>query len=154
MCFSYITGFYWLCYIWSFSFIMILVMKFSLCFCSTMPVSIQQKDGRSSFEFPPAWEDDKRMAFLFSAFKANREVDPSDWDDKMNFWTPLVVQSCRQRGLVCTSLQELNEIFRRKGNVPMGLSTVIQCMIRYCSCLQYNWMWYWWTNPLNFNFNV
>lgn len=97
---------------------------------STMPISIAQKGDTPSSEFPPDWEDDTRMAFLFSAFKANREVDPNDWDDKMNFWTPLVVQSCRQRGSVCTSLQELNESFRRKGTVPMGLSTVLQSMIR------------------------
>ncbi|TSO88111.1 Ectonucleoside triphosphate diphosphohydrolase 4 [Bagarius yarrelli] len=94
-----------------------------------MPISIAQKAGTSP-EFPPDWDDDARMSFLFSAFKANREVDPNDWDGKMNFWTPLVVQSCRQRGSVCMNLQELNECFRRKGTVPMGLSTVLQSMIR------------------------
>lgn len=102
-------------------------------FFSAMPVSLQQKVGTSSFEFPPDWDDDERMSFLFSALKENREVNPTDWDSKMNFWTPLVVQSCRQRGSVCVSLQDLNESFRRKGSVPLGLSTVIQSMIRYCS---------------------
>lgn len=97
-----------------------------------MPVSLQQKVETFSAEAPPDWEDDERMAFLFSAFKENREVDPADWDSKMNFWTPLVVQSCRRRGSVCMSLQDLNESFRRKGSVPLGLSTVIQSMIRYC----------------------
>ncbi|KAF7694953.1 charged multivesicular body protein 7 [Silurus meridionalis] len=95
-----------------------------------MPVSLQQKAGTSSSELPPDWEDDERMAFLFSAFKENREVDPSDWDGKMNFWTPLVVQTCRRHDSVCMSLQDLNESFRRKGSVPLGLSTVIQSMIR------------------------
>ncbi|XP_076846329.1 charged multivesicular body protein 7 [Brachyhypopomus gauderio] len=95
-----------------------------------MPVSLQQGDGAAPCAFPTDWEDDERMAFLFSAFKENREVDPTDWDGKINFWTPLVVQSCRRRGSVSVSLQDLNESFRRKGSVPLGLVTVIQCMIR------------------------
>lgn len=97
-----------------------------------MPVSLQQKvSATSSSEFPPDWEDDERMAFLFSAFKENREVDSADWDSKMNFWTPLIVDSCRRRGSVCVSLQEMNESFQRKGGVPLGLCTVVQSMIRY-----------------------
>uniref|UniRef100_A0A8B9L4H6 Charged multivesicular body protein 7 n=1 Tax=Astyanax mexicanus TaxID=7994 RepID=A0A8B9L4H6_ASTMX len=96
-----------------------------------MPVSLQQKVSTSScLKFPPDWEDDERMSFLFSAFKENREVDTTDWDGKMNFWTPLIVESCRRRGSVCVSLQELNESFRRKGAVPLGLGTVVQTMIR------------------------
>lgn len=96
-----------------------------------MPVSLQKKvSTSSSLEFPSDWEDDERMAFLFSAFKENREVDTTDWDGKMIFWTPLIVESCRRRGSVCVSLQELNESFRRKGAVPLGLGTVVQTLIR------------------------
>ncbi|XP_062854717.1 charged multivesicular body protein 7 [Trichomycterus rosablanca] len=96
-----------------------------------MPVLLQKKDAMSSpLTFPPDWEDNERMAFLFSAFKENREVDPTDWDSKMNFWTPLVVDSCRRCGSVCVSLKELNESFQRKGSVPLGLGTVLQSMIR------------------------
>ncbi|XP_028852137.1 charged multivesicular body protein 7 [Denticeps clupeoides] len=81
-------------------------------------------------DLPLDWEDDERMAFLFSAFKENRDVNTTDWDGKMDFWAPLLVKQCRHRGAVSVNLQELNESFRRKGSVPLGLSTVIQCMAR------------------------
>lgn len=84
-----------------------------------------------SADLPPDWEDDERMAFLFSAFKESREVNITEWDSKMLFWMPLVVSACRQRGAVCVSLQDLNDMFQRKGSVPMGLGTVIQGMARY-----------------------
>lgn len=91
-----------------------------------MSVSVKQKDTC----FPPDWKDDDRMAFLFSAFKENRDVDCTDWDGKINFWSPLIIDHCRRHGSVCVNLQELNESFRRNGSVPLGLSTVIQSMIR------------------------
>lgn len=92
-----------------------------------MSVSVQKREAW----FPPDWEDDERMAFLFSAFKENRDVDCTDWDGKIDFWSPLIVDHCRRCGSVCVSLQDLNESFRRKGIVPLGLSTVLQSMIRY-----------------------
>uniref|UniRef100_A0A673JWX7 Charged multivesicular body protein 7 n=1 Tax=Sinocyclocheilus rhinocerous TaxID=307959 RepID=A0A673JWX7_9TELE len=91
-----------------------------------MSVSVEKRDAW----FPPDWEDDERMAFLFSAFKDNRDVDCTDWDGKIDFWSPLIIDHCRRRGSVCVNLQELNESFRRKGSVPLGLSTVLQSMIR------------------------
>ncbi|KAJ7994194.1 hypothetical protein DPEC_G00263380 [Dallia pectoralis] len=84
---------------------------------------------------PPEWEDDERMNFFFSDFKENRDVNTTDWDSKMNFWTSLILQVCKSRDTVCVNLQELNNIFRRKGIVPLGLSTVIQCLVR-CGKIQ------------------
>ncbi len=78
----------------------------------------------------PEWDDDERMEFMFSDFKENREVNPTDWDSKMDFWTALTVKSCRARGTVCVSLQELNKTFLRKGKSPLGFATVIQSMAR------------------------
>ncbi|KAL2091909.1 hypothetical protein ACEWY4_011707 [Coilia grayii] len=89
----------------------------------------QSKEDGSS-EFPPDWRDDARMTFLFSAFKENRDVDATDWDGKMDFWTPLIINHCRRRDAVCVNLHELNESFRRKGSVPLGLGTVLQSMYR------------------------
>ena len=98
----------------------------SLRFSGNMSIHAGRQD-----EFPPDWADDDRMSFLFSAFKENREVNTSDWDGKIDFWTPLVISICKRRGAVCVNLNELNQIFRRKGNVPLGLGTVIQGMARY-----------------------
>lgn len=79
---------------------------------------------------PAEWDDDERMNFLFSEFKENREVNSTDWDSKMDFWTSLIIQSCRDRGAVCVNLQDLNKTFRRKEKGPLGLPTVLQAMAR------------------------
>ncbi|XP_023835218.1 charged multivesicular body protein 7 isoform X2 [Salvelinus sp. IW2-2015] len=84
---------------------------------------------------PLEWEDDERMNFLFSDFKESRDVSTTDWDSKMDFWTSLILKICRSRGTVCVNLQELNKIFQRKGIMPLGLATVIQCMAR-CGKIQ------------------
>ncbi|XP_041755937.1 charged multivesicular body protein 7 [Coregonus clupeaformis] len=84
---------------------------------------------------PLEWEDDERMNFLFSDFKENRDVNTTDWDSKIDFWTSLILKICRSRRTVCINLQELNKIFQRKGIVPLGLGTVIQCMAR-CGKIQ------------------
>lgn len=84
---------------------------------------------------PDEWEDDERMNFMFSEFKENRDVNTTDWDSKMDFWTALIIQSCRDRGIVCVNLQELHTVFSRKGSSPLGLGTVIQSMAR-CGKIQ------------------
>uniref|UniRef100_A0A3Q2Q4U3 Charged multivesicular body protein 7 n=1 Tax=Fundulus heteroclitus TaxID=8078 RepID=A0A3Q2Q4U3_FUNHE len=89
----------------------------------------------SEMSLPPEWEDDERMNFMFSEFKENRDVNTSDWDSRMDFWTALVVRSCRQRGSVIVNLQELNKSFQRKEKTPLGLPTVIQSMAR-CGKIQ------------------
>ncbi|XP_045891811.1 charged multivesicular body protein 7 isoform X4 [Micropterus dolomieu] len=53
----------------------------------------------------------------------------------MDFWTALVIKSCRDRGTVCVSLRELNRSFRRKEKSPLGLATVVQTMAR-CGKIQ------------------
>lgn len=81
-------------------------------------------------ELTAEWDDDERMDFLFSDFKSNREVNPMDWDAKMDFWAALVVRSCRRRGTVCCNLHELQDTFRRKDRSPLGLATVLRVMTR------------------------
>ncbi|XP_070821491.1 charged multivesicular body protein 7 [Chaetodon trifascialis] len=88
-----------------------------------------------SAEMTPEWDDDERMNFMFSEFKENRDVNTTDWDSKMDFWTALILKSCRDRGAVCVSLQELNQTFRRKEKTPLGLATVLQSMAR-CGKIQ------------------
>ncbi|CAN9513492.1 unnamed protein product [Ophioblennius macclurei] len=84
---------------------------------------------------PPDWEDDERMNFLFSDFKENRDVNATDWDSKMDFWTALIVKTCRDRGSVCVDLRELSRTFQRKGKAPLGLANVLRSMAR-CGKIQ------------------
>ncbi|XP_041644345.1 charged multivesicular body protein 7 [Cheilinus undulatus] len=89
----------------------------------------------TEMSLPPDWDDDERMNFMFSDFKENREVNTTDWDSKMDFWTAVIVKACRDRGTVCVSLQELNKTLRRKEKSPLGLGTVLQSMAR-CGKIQ------------------
>ncbi|KAK5871257.1 hypothetical protein PBY51_004149 [Eleginops maclovinus] len=84
---------------------------------------------------PPEWDDEERMNFMFSDFNENRDVNTTDWDSKMDFWTALIVKACRDRGTVYVSLKDLNKTFRRKERSPLGLATVIQSMAR-CGKIQ------------------
>ncbi|XP_072912944.1 charged multivesicular body protein 7 isoform X1 [Hemitrygon akajei] len=81
-------------------------------------------------EICPDWGDEERMAFLFSAFKQNREVDCSDWDSKLAFWSALILEASRRRGRIGFTLRELGVWFQRKGSSPLGLDTVVQDMTR------------------------
>ncbi|XP_069562799.1 charged multivesicular body protein 7 [Brachyistius frenatus] len=86
--------------------------------------------SNSETSLSPEWDDDERMNFMFSDFKENRDVNTTDWDSKMDFWTALTVESCRDRGAVCVNLQDLNKTFRRREKSPLGLATVLQAMAR------------------------
>ncbi|XP_029017167.1 charged multivesicular body protein 7 isoform X2 [Betta splendens] len=99
--------------------------------CERTPLLGDDQVSRSTdMTLATEWEDDDRMNFLFSDFKENRDVNTTDWDSKMDFWTALIVKTCRDRGTVCVSLQELSQTFRRKEKSPLGLATVIQSMAR------------------------
>uniref|UniRef100_A0AAQ6AK86 Charged multivesicular body protein 7 n=1 Tax=Amphiprion ocellaris TaxID=80972 RepID=A0AAQ6AK86_AMPOC len=95
----------------------------------------QAADMTSEVSLPAEWDDDERMNFLFSDFKENRDVNTTDWDSKMDFWTALILKSCRDRGSVCVNLQDLNQTFRRQDRSPLGLPTVLQSMAR-CGKIQ------------------
>lgn len=80
--------------------------------------------------YPSDWDDDERMSFLFSAFKGTRDVDSADWDSKMTFWIPLILQQAKAQGPVSVTLRQLQSHFTRKGSTPLGLAVVVQEMLR------------------------
>lgn len=76
---------------------------------------------------PDCWNDDVRMNNLMSAFRS-QEVNPLDWSSKLAFWSDLIESSCELTGNPVFSLSVLRERFRRKGVIPVGLSTVLENM--------------------------
>lgn len=78
----------------------------------------------------PDWADEQRMAFLFSAFKQSRDVDSADWDGKLAFWAPLVLQAAARRRRIRFTPRELGGWFQRNGAAPLGLATVLQHLAR------------------------
>lgn len=124
-------------------------MMVSLTFTGPQPPDQQgtMTDSAPSLsQLTAEWDDDERMDFLFSDFKSNRDVDPMDWDTKMDFWGALVVGSCRRRGTVSCSLQQLQETFRRNGRSPLGLETVLRVLNR--------WVAWWWLTSVSKSLSV
>ncbi|CAJ0963158.1 unnamed protein product [Ranitomeya imitator] len=89
-------------------------------------------DAGSSWSrlYPPEWDDNERMSFLFSTFKQSRDVDSADWDSKMAFWSSLIVKHAKARGFLSITLRQLQTDFTRKGSIPLGLGNVVQEMLR------------------------
>lgn len=67
------------------------------------------------------------MNVLFSNFR-NQAVNPTGWQDKMNFWVNLITDYCHQTKSVMFSHEELCLIFERHGCIPQCLKTVLEHM--------------------------
>ena len=85
-------------------------------------------DQNESF-YPAEWYDDDRMNFMFSAFPSDRTVNPKHWDSKLEFWTKIILDSCKSCGKIYTNRNILREIFNRKGTIPLGLDVVLKEML-------------------------
>lgn len=58
-----------------------------------------------------------------------REVDPEHYDQKMRFWKEMIENYCEYKGSSSFSIQELKEVFKRKGTSPYCLDTVVNQML-------------------------
>lgn len=82
-----------------------------------------------NFSFcPKDWEDDLKMTVMFSPFR-ERNLNPKSWEQKVKFWSELILENCVQTRQAVVNLQTLKENFRRKGKSPTCLDTVLQQMI-------------------------
>ena len=79
---------------------------------------------------PDCWDDDERMGYLFSGFRGNRQVNPRDWDNKMKFWSELVLNVGRTERSLMLTMEDLSQKFRRKGVVPHCIGGVLKEMHR------------------------
>lgn len=69
------------------------------------------------------------MNVLFAPFR-DKNLNPKSWDQKIKFWSELIVNHCKENKLSFITLTSLKEIFRRKGKSPACLETVITEMKR------------------------
>ncbi|XP_077976423.1 charged multivesicular body protein 7-like [Styela clava] len=81
-------------------------------------------------EFTDCWGDDERMNFLFSAFPADRSVNPHHWDNKMAFWKKLIQDMSAKLPYGYVSWDNLFNNLTRQGKRPLGLQTVFDDMIQ------------------------
>lgn len=75
------------------------------------------------------WEDDMKMTVMFAPFR-ERKLNPKSWDQKVKFWTELIVGESLQSKTGLVNMKELKEKFRRKGKIPTCLETVLNEMKR------------------------
>lgn len=79
---------------------------------------------------PEEWLDDDRMNFMFSAFPEHRHVNPKHWDSKLQFWRKIILESCNHHNELSTDFNVLRRRFSRNGLFPLGLTTVLEEMLR------------------------
>lgn len=78
---------------------------------------------------PSCWDDEKRMTALYSPFRM-REINPVDYDSKMKFWQNNIVEWCLEKNVCVFNIKKIQEEFRRKERVPLGLKTVMDNLER------------------------
>ncbi|XP_045190539.2 charged multivesicular body protein 7-like [Mercenaria mercenaria] len=86
------------------------------------------KNSEKPSHLPKDWEDDLKMTVMFSPFR-DKNLNPKSWDQKVKFWSELILEDCVQSKQAIVDVVQLKEKFRRKGKSPSGLETVIQEMI-------------------------
>ncbi|KAM3718663.1 Charged multivesicular body protein [Dirofilaria immitis] len=78
--------------------------------------------------FPEIWADDDQMSGLMSMIKA-REVNPNDYDRKIEFWSDMIAKSCDSERNAVFTIDILKRRFRRGNQLPGSLNVIIQHML-------------------------
>lgn len=79
---------------------------------------------------PKDWQDDMKMTVMFSPFR-EKTLNPKSWEQKVKFWSELILQDCKACGEAFIDVQQLKEKFHRKGKTPSCLQTVFTEMARF-----------------------
>ncbi|KAG5684189.1 hypothetical protein PVAND_013429 [Polypedilum vanderplanki] len=77
--------------------------------------------------YPDRWEDDMFMSSIMYNFRP-KEVNPEYYEQKMQFWKDMIELYCDYKGSCSISINELKDVFRRKGTSPYCLSDVLNQM--------------------------
>lgn len=77
--------------------------------------------------FTDQWRDDKFMASMLYTFRP-KEVNPEYYEQKMHFWRNMISDFLDYKGSCSFSLNELKDVFKRKGTSPYCLQDVIDQM--------------------------
>ena len=81
-------------------------------------------------EKPKFWDNDEKIDSWFTPFRS-RELNPLNYDNKMNYWKSNVDFFCSKTKKCILSLQDVASFFLRNGKTPMCLSTVFEAMQRF-----------------------
>lgn len=78
---------------------------------------------------PICWHDKTRINALFAPFRP-KNVNPEDWESKLQFWSSLIKKWCDIKGCANFTMVELKKIFVENKRSPACLETVIQEMYK------------------------
>ena len=81
-------------------------------------------------EPPDCWNDDTRMTVLFAPFR-DKSLNTSSWNQKLTFWSNLIVSDCSKCNKLIIDSKYLTHRFTRKGKIPACIEQVIQEMQGY-----------------------
>ncbi|XP_065883400.1 charged multivesicular body protein 7-like [Dysidea avara] len=81
-----------------------------------------------NFSLPEEWQNDERMGYLFGPFPPGRI--PSENNEKLCFWSKLIVSSSKQLNKTTFTVPELQTRFTRRGVNPTCLLEVVAYMER------------------------
>lgn len=81
-----------------------------------------------NFTVPEEWQNDERMGYLLAPFPPNRS--PLENDDKLCFWSKLILSSSKQLNKTTFTLPELQRRFTRRNVSPTCLVEVVDHMHR------------------------
>ncbi|VDN37081.1 unnamed protein product [Gongylonema pulchrum] len=87
--------------------------------------------------FPSIWANDDEMTGLMSMIKS-REVNPNDYERKIDFWSDMVAKSCSFERNPVFNIDTLKRRFRRDDQIPSSLDVVVMSMDDYNGRSQ-NW---------------
>jgi len=81
-----------------------------------------------NFNLPEEWQNDERMGYLLGPFQPGRVQ--SDNNDKLCFWSKLILSSSKQLNKTTFTVSELQTRFTRRGVSPTCLAEVVAHMER------------------------
>ncbi|VDO55546.1 unnamed protein product [Brugia timori] len=79
-------------------------------------------------KFPEVWTDDEQMSGLTFFIQA-RDVNPNDYDRKIEFWSDMIAKSCDSERNAIFTIDILKRRFRRGDQLPGSLNVIIQHML-------------------------
>lgn len=77
--------------------------------------------------YPDIWKNDKLMSAMMYTFRP-RDVNPEHYEQKMHFWKDLIESYCEYKGTPTITINELKDVFKRKGTSPYCLQEILNQM--------------------------
>lgn len=83
-------------------------------------------------DFIPEWDDKDRIAFLYSAFPSDRELNPHHYDSKLTYWKNVVlgIASADSYKYCYFKWNDLCHMLMKDNRQPLGLNVLFDDMVR------------------------